>query len=136
MRETFRKTSATIAALTIAAIGLAAGASASTGALDGKTFVGESGGQGKGPEAKDTLIFHDGKMRSTACDAYGFGEGAYTATVNSYATDFSATTVSAKEGTIEWKGTFYGSDTLEGNYVWTKSGQKPITYWFRAKLKK
>jgi len=123
-------------ALGILVSGFPTFARASTGALDGKTFVGESGGQGKGPESKDTLIFHDGKMRSTACDAYGFGEGAYTATVNSYATDFSAKTVSVKEGTIEWKGTFYGGDTLEGNYVWTKSGQKPITYWFRAKLKK
>jgi hypothetical protein len=43
-------------------------------------------------------------------------------------TTFEATTTSAKEGKIVWKGTVRG-ETLEGTLVWSKPGQKDIEYW-------
>jgi hypothetical protein len=27
-------------------------------------------------------------------------------------------------------------DAIDGNFVWTKPGQKPITYWLKGTLKK
>jgi hypothetical protein len=114
---------------------IAAPLQAAPGALDGKTFAAESGEKGKGPDTKDTLIFHDGKMRSTACDAYGFGDGTYTTMNHGTGTMFQAKTESAKEGTIEWNGMVTG-DSIDGTFIWTKPGQKPITYWLKGNLKK
>ena len=136
MRRTTRRTIATAAALALAALGFAARGNAAAGPLDGKTFVAESGEQGKpaaGP--KDTLVFRDGKLRSTACDTYGFGDGTYTSMSHPGALMIHARTESAKEGVIVWNFTVRG-EALEGNYVWTKQGQKPITYWVKGTLKK
>ena len=55
---------------------------AGQGSLDGKTFVVETGEKGKSGGDKDTLTFKDGNFRSAGCDRYGFGDGAYTSTVN------------------------------------------------------
>ena len=41
------------------------------GVLDGKTFVVEQGEKGEKAEYTDTLIFKDGRFRSTGCDQYG-----------------------------------------------------------------
>lgn len=110
---------------------------AAAGMLDGKTFEGM--GAEKGKEAtdkdKDTLIFADGKFRSTGCDQFGFTPAAYTATKNGDAIDFESTATSEKEGSIHWKGTVKG-DAVEGTYVWTKPGQKEIEYWFKGTAKK
>jgi len=112
------------------------GARGAGSALDGKTFVAESGEQGKKAEGpKDEIAFRDGRMRSSACDAYGFGEGPYTTMDHGGSVMFQARTESPKEGVIEWKGTVRG-DALEGTYVWTKPGQKPITYWMKGTPKK
>ena len=126
---------ATVLAAAIAAPGLAAPSHAS-GMLDGKAFAGESGEQGKAADSKDTLVFHDGKLHSTACDAYGFDEGAYTAQARAGATEFTATTVSPKEGRIEWKGTVRSGDRIDGTFTWTRARQKPIAYWFQGTLQK
>lgn len=122
-------------ALAVLAFGLAARANAASGPLDGKTFAAQSGEEGKAADSKDTLVFRDGKMRSTACDAYGFGDGAYTAIARKGSTGFHARTESAKEGIIVWNGAVHG-DALEGTFVWTKPGQKEIHYWIKGKLKK
>ncbi len=125
-----------IGALAITAWGLAPAARAAEGPLDGKTFVAESGEKGKKAEGpKDEITFRDGKLRSSACDAYGFGDGTYTAMNHPGMVMFSAKTESPKEGVIEWNGTVRG-EALEGTYVWSKSGQKPITYWLKGTLKK
>lgn len=106
------------------------------GVLDGKTFVAEAGEQGKKADSKDEILFRDGKLRSTACDVYGFGDGVYTTMDHGGAgTMFHARTESAKEGAIEWAGMIKG-DSIDGNYVWTKPGQKPISYWLKGTLKK
>ncbi len=115
-------------------IAWAAGALAQAGALDGKSFTGTFTEKGKTRGDKDTLVFKDGKFRSTACDAYGFGEAAYTATAGA-GTTFEATTASPKEGTMTWKGTVRG-DRIEGTAVWMKKGQADMHYTFHGELKK
>jgi len=123
---------AVFAALALAAA-LPAGAA---GVLDGKTFVAESGEQGKKAEGpKDEVLFRDGKLHSAGCDPYGFADGPYTTMTHSDGTMFHAVTQSAKEGKIEWSGMVRG-ETIEANYVWSKPGQKPITYWLKGTLKK
>jgi len=128
-----RKTSLWIGiwvAAVLLAIGATPAASAAGGALDGKTFAGELMEKGKTKGNKDTLIFKDGKFRSTACDAYGFTEAAYTATSRDGATTFEATAQSPKEGTMKWKGTVKDG-TIEGSAVWTK-GQADTNYTFKG----
>ena len=126
-----------ILATALAAVLLAAAVPARVaGVLDGKTFVAETGEQGKKADSKDEIVFRDGKMRSTACDTYGFGDGAYTTMDHGEAgTMFHARTESAKEGAIEWGGMVKG-DSIDGTFVWTKPGQKPITYWLKGTLKR
>jgi hypothetical protein len=108
---------------------------AQAGALDGKSFTGAMMEKGKTKADKDTFTFKDGKFRSTACDAYGFTETAYTATSKDGATTFEATAQSPKEGTMKWKGTVMG-DSVEGTAVWTKAGQADTQYTFKGTLKK
>ena len=120
------------AALLLAAAFPARGA----GVLDGKTFVAETGEQGKKADSKDEISFRDGKLRSSACDPYGFGDGAYTSMNHGASgTMFHAKTESVKEGVIEWAGMVQG-DSIDANFVWTKPGQKPISYWLKGTLKK
>lgn len=124
-----------VAVLAALALAPARRANGAAGPLDGKTFVAQSGEEGKAADSKDTLVFRDGKMRSTACDTYGFGDGAYTAIERKGSTGFHARTESAKEGVIVWNGAVRG-EALEGTYVWTKPGQKEIHYWIKGTLKK
>jgi hypothetical protein len=114
---------------------------AGQGPLDGKTFVVETGEKGKGGGDKDTLIFKDGTFRSTGCDRYGFGEGAYTSTVNGDSIQFEAITTSPTKGKMTWKGTVQG-DKIEVGYVWVdashwyKPNPKPLEKWAKGELKK
>lgn len=126
-----------VLAAAIAALFLGASVRAGAGGvLDGKSFAAETGEQGKKADSKDEIVFRDGKLRSTGCDAYGFGDGAYTTMDHGGAgTMFHARTESAKEGAIEWAGMVKG-DAIDANFVWTKPGQKPITYWLKGTLKK
>lgn len=103
--------------------------------LDGQTFVGESGVNGKEKGEPEQIIFKDGTLRSTPCDKYGFGAAPYKATLGEGGIDFEAETVSPKEGKIHWKGRV-NRDNLTGTFVWTKAGQADIGYWTKAKLKK
>ena len=107
---------------------------AADGALDGKTFAGDMGEKGKAKGDKDELVFKDGKFHSVACEKYGFGDAAYTATVNGGTTAFEAVTTSTKEGKMKWSGTVVG-DKLDGTATWYKDGQAPIEYWFTTQLK-
>jgi hypothetical protein len=99
--------------------------------LDGKVFTVEAAEKGKTSGEKEDIDFAKGKFHSKGCDQYGFDSGAYTMTGDK----FEADTTSAKEGKIHWSGTVSG-DRIEGTYVWTKTGQKPIEYWFKGTLKK
>lgn len=108
----------------------------SQGVLDGRSFVGDSGEKGKAASEKDTIHFANGRFHSEGCDAFGFGEAPYKATAAADGSvSWTAETTSAKEGKIQWKGTVRG-DQIDGTYVWTKAGQKPIEYWVKGTAKK
>jgi len=115
--------------------------SAGQGPLDGKIFVVETGEKGKSGGDKDTLTFKDGNFRSAGCDQYGFGDGAYTSTVNGDAIQFEAVTTSPTKGKMTWKGTVTG-DKIEVGYVWVdashwyKPNPKPLEKWAKGELKK
>jgi hypothetical protein len=113
----------------------AAGARAAQGALDGRTFVGETGEKGKPKGEADELVFLNGTFRSKGCDQYGFAAAPYTARAAAGGTSFVADARSAKEGAMHWTGTVKG-ELLEGTAVWTKPGQAAISYWVKGKLKK
>ncbi len=114
---------------------------AGQGSLDGKTFVVETGEKGKSGVDKDTLTFKDGNFRSAGCDQYGFGDGAYTSTVNGDSIRFEAVTTSPTKGKMTWKGTVQG-DKIEVGYVWVdathwyKPNPKPLEKWAKGELKK
>jgi len=114
---------------------------AGQGPLDGKTFVVETGEKGKSGGDKDTLTFKDGNFHSTGCDQYGFGDGAYTSTVNGDAIQFEAVTTSPTKGKMTWKGTVKG-DKIEVVYVWVDSSHwykpnpKPLEKWAKGEMKK
>ena len=115
--------------------------SAGQGALDGKTFAVETGEKGKSGGDKDTLTFKDGNFRSAGCDQYGFGDGAYTSTVNGDSIRFEAVTTSPTKGKMTWKGTVTG-DKIEVGYVWVdashwyKANPKPLEKWAKGELKR
>src|SRR2546428_4632357 len=106
--------------------------SATTALLDGQTFSGPFGLKGKGAEAKDDVIFANGTLHSTGCDAYGYGPGRYTAARNGDTINFTATTTSPKNGTIEWQGTVRNG-VLEGTFVCKRlGGLIRRNYWIKA----
>jgi hypothetical protein len=115
--------------------------SAGPGALDGKTFAVETGEKGKSGGDKDTLTFKDGNFRSAGCDQYGFGDGAYTSSVQGDSIQFEAVTTSTTKGIMTWKGTVTG-DKIEVAYVWVdashwyKPNPKPLEKWAKGELKK
>lgn len=103
--------------------------------LEGKVFSGELVPAGKKTGDKDELIFKSGKFRSTACDAHGFGEASYAASLKDGKIAFQAEALSAQDGMMKWEGVVKG-DSLEGTAVWIKEGQAPVTHHFVGKLKK
>jgi len=115
--------------------------SAGQGALDGKTFVVETGEKGKSGGEMDTLTFRDGNFHSAGCDQYGFGDGAYTSTVDGDSIRFEVVTTSPTKGKMTWKGTVQG-DKIEVGYVWVdashwyKPNPKPLEKWAKGELKK
>jgi hypothetical protein len=115
------------------AAGPAGAAETKSGPLDGKAFAGETGEKGKDKGGPESFVFRDGTFDPLQCHPYGFGAAPYTARTEAGAVSFESETVSAKEGRMLWKGTARG-DSLEGTMVWTKEGQAPLEYWFRAKL--
>ena len=115
--------------------------SAGKGPLDGKTYVVETGEKGKAAVDKDTITFRDGNFHSMGCDKYGFGDGAYTSTVNGNVIQFEAITTSPTKGKMTWKGTVTG-DKIEVSYVWIdkshwyRPNPKPLEKWAKGELKK
>jgi hypothetical protein len=111
------------------ALALAGIAWAGKGKLDGKTYKVTITEQSK--SYPDTLTFKSGTFESIECQKYGFKPTSYAGD----AASFTATAKSDKEGTIEWSGTIKG-DTIEGKYVWTKSGQPTYTYSYSGAAQK
>ena len=105
------------------------------GALDGKTFAGQVGEKGMSQGDPDTLVFKDGKFRSTACDKYGFGDTPYTTKVDKAVTTVEAKTTNAKGETMVWTLSVFGVE-MRGKALYEVPGKEPTTYWVRAKLTK
>ena len=108
-------------------------ASAEPGALDGKTFEGVFLERGKTKGDADTLIFKDGRFRSTACDRYGYGEAPYKATAEGDTVRFETETTSTKYGALKWKGWIRG-DKLDATAMMMQEGKAPIENWVAAGL--
>jgi hypothetical protein len=128
-----------VLAVTIVAFSIAKrteAASAASGVLDGKKFVGFTGEKGKKGHHEDVMSFSDGKFTSSACVKYGFASGPYIATVEGNSIQFQAETISPTHGKMVWQGTVK-NDTLEVNYSWTKERWLWTTfreYWFKGSL--
>ena len=130
----FRKMGIVFAAFSLLILAYGVPTFAVMDALDGKTFSGEVGKKGEASGMKDDLVFKDGKFRSTACDAYGFGDANYSAAPSGEATAFQAETHNPKDESMKWSGTITGN-ALEGTAVMTTPGQEPVEYWVKATLK-
>ncbi len=84
--------------------------------------------------SKDTLIFKDGQMTSTACVKYGFAHSAYTTASTPAAPSFQTEQTSAKEGKMTWAGQVAGN-TISGTTVWTKKNGQVLNSTFTGKKK-
>src|SRR5207253_1774846 len=77
--------------------------------LDGRSFQGVFLERGKTSGDADTIIFKDGRFRSTACDRYGYSDATYRmASAADGVTTFEAETQSAKYGKLKWTGVVRG----------------------------
>jgi hypothetical protein len=106
-------------------------APARTFALDGRNFEGVVLERGKTSGDADTLIFNDGRFRSTACDQYGYADGPYTASVSGDAIAFEAETESPKYGKLLWKGVVRGHK-LDGTLSMVRDGKAAGEKWVVA----
>lgn len=101
--------------------------------LDGKSYHGQFIEKGKSSGDPDTLIFANGRFRSTACDQYGYGDAAYTAIAEGEAIHFDATTESPRYGKLVWKGLVKGAK-LKCDIVMQQDGKDPIENYMNATL--
>src|SRR5471030_735057 len=106
-------------------------APAQTSALDGRNFEGVVLERGKTSGDADTLIFDDGRFRSTACDQYGYSDGPYTASVSGDTIAFEAETESPKYGKLLWKGVVRGHK-LDGTMTMVRDGKAAGEKWVVA----
>ena len=124
-----------LAGFALAAIVASAPAFAQAGALDGKSFEGVLIQKGKTRGDADTLIFRDGRFRSTACDQYGFSEAPYKVVTDGNVTRFETETESPRYGRLQWTGYLRG-DKVDATAIWVRSGNAPIEQWYVGSLKK
>lgn len=99
--------------------------------LDGRRFEGVVLERGKTSGDADTLIFERGRFRSTACDRWGYGDGAYAATRQGEAVSFTAETESPKYGKLRWRGVVNG-ERLDGALVMVRNGKDAGEKWVVA----
>jgi hypothetical protein len=104
---------------------------AASATLDGRTFEGVVLESGKTSGDADTLIFASGRFRSTACDRWEYGDGAYTAMVAGDTIAFEAETESPKYGKLLWKGVVRGRK-LDGTLTMVRSGKAAGEKWVVA----
>lgn len=77
--------------------------------LDGRRFDGIVLECGKTAGDADTISFEGGHFRSSACDRYGYGDGAYTARESADGIMFECITESPKYGQLRWHGVVHGA---------------------------
>lgn len=103
------------------------------GLLDGKSYHGLFIEKGNSTGDPDTLVFANGRFRSTACDQYGYGDAAYSAIDNGGTIHFNAETQSPRYGKLVWKGEVKG-DRLKGEILMVQDGKPPIENFINATL--
>ncbi|MBP7147937.1 MAG: hypothetical protein KBD01_10360 [Acidobacteria bacterium] len=106
-------------------------ATLAAGPLDGSQFKGELGQQGQGKLADEVVSFRDGKLHSVALESYSFWDAEYKATTEGGTTKFEATSISPREGRVQWKGSISGN-ALEAKLVWTHGTKTPQEYYVKA----
>jgi len=99
--------------------------------LDGRSFHGIVLEAGKTEGDADTLLFADGRFRSTACDRYGYGDSAYTARRDGDRIHFDAETESERWGRLRWHGTVTGR-RLDGTLTMVRDGHPAGEKWVLA----
>ena len=99
--------------------------------LDGRNFVGIVLECGKTEGDADTIIFKGGRFRSTACDRYDYGDGAYTARAADGAVRFAAETESPKYGKLLWEGVVRGR-RLDATLTMVRDGKAMGEKWILA----
>jgi hypothetical protein len=99
--------------------------------LDGRRFDGIVLECGKTSGDADTLIFGNGRFRSTACDPYGYGDGAYTVVMRPDEIAFEAETESPLYGKLRWHGVVRGS-RLDGTLTMVRDGAVTGEKWVLA----
>lgn len=99
--------------------------------LDGRSFQGVFLERGKTSGDADTLIFKDGRFRSTACDRYGYSDAVYKATAAGETLRFEAETHSPKYGKLLWNGTVRGNK-LDATVMMVRDGKAPVENWVVA----
>ena len=106
--------------LSLACIGLAAEAQAPTGqahAIDGLSFHGQTGEQGKGEHHEDTITFEDGYFRYLDCENWGFSAAPYSVRKQGDSLLFEAILRSPDRGRLEWRGIITG-DKASATFRW------------------
>jgi hypothetical protein len=111
--------------------GTAPGGPTERAALDGRNFAGIVLKCGETSGDADTLSFKAGRFRSSACDPYGYGDGAYTATRSGETIAFEAETESPQYGKLLWKGVVRGQ-RLDGTMTMVRDGQATGEKWVLA----
>jgi hypothetical protein len=104
---------------------------ASRAGLDGRNFDGIVLECGRTSGDADTLIFKDGRFRSTACDQYGYGDGPDTPRRVGETVSFEAETESPKHGKLLWKGVVRGA-RLDGTMTMVRDGRAAGEKWVLA----
>jgi len=99
--------------------------------LDGRNFTGIVLECGKTEGDADTIIFENGRFRSTACDKYDYGDGAYTATKADGGVRFQSQTESPKYGKLLWEGVVRGN-RLDATFTMGREGKTLGEKWVLA----
>jgi len=105
------------------------------GSLDGRSFEGVFLERGKTSGDADTLIFKDGRFRSTACDRYGYSDAGYRTTADGDGMRFEAETHSPKYGKLQWSGVVRGGK-LDATVMMLQPGKPAVENWVVAGEKK
>ena len=111
-------------------------ATSQTGPLDGTKWkirgIPDEAAKRMGEKpSKDSLIFKEGNMTSTACVRYGFKASPYTTSEAGTAWSLNAEQVSPKHGKMTWGGQVHG-ESITGTMVWTKTDGTTLHYTFEG----
>ena len=129
-----KRNSLATAAMAVAIVA-ALPAFAEPSALDGRRFEGVFIQRGKTSGESDTLVFKDGRFRSSACDRYGYSDAPYRTAGSGETTRFEAETQSARYGRLLWTGVVR-EGRLDATAVMVRDGKPDIENWVVAAEKR